>query len=119
MPPRRPRVVTPDEPKYDTWDAYMEEATAGLRPFTMPMPDGSRVEVACPTGDQMEALGRAQQRGDDALAFHALFGEEIGNALLAATKDAPFLIRAKIVQDVMMHYGQQVSNLGDSSASSR
>lgn len=120
MPPTRPTLVKPDDaPATPTWDAYVTEATANIVPFVQPLPpledgtDGGSVEVPCPTGDQIDALGVAQRSGSDEGAFVAIFGPDVAPRLLLATKGLPFFVRAKLVGDVMRHYGMQASALGD------
>lgn len=125
MAPRRPKLVTPDQtPRYVTWDQYVEEATADIEPYVLPLPpdpanpdaDPGTAEIPCPSGEQMQALASAQTTGDDAAAFVAIFGEELAPRLLTATAKLPFFVRAKMVGEVMMHYGQQAApggGLGD------
>lgn len=123
MPPRKPRLVKPDEaPSYTNWNEYVQEATEGVTPFRLPLPppddapDGYVPEVAevpCPDGDQMLAFAAAQRTGNDTAGLIAIFGEDLGVRLLEATAHLPFFVRAKLIADVMKHYGQQVQNLGD------
>jgi hypothetical protein len=119
-------MVTPEPVgKHDNWNQYVAEATASIVPFVMPLPpsdnpdDPDEVVVPCPDGDQLDALTSAQRGGDDAAAFVAIFGPDVAARLLLATAKLPFVLRAKMIADVMNHYGMQIASLGESSASSR
>jgi hypothetical protein len=98
---------------FATWDEFVTEATKGIEPYVQPVPPTADdphpdpVEVPCPTGDQLVALGAAQTGGSDEAAFVAIFGEELAPRLLLATGSLPFTVRAQMIQKLMMHYGMQ------------
>jgi hypothetical protein len=100
---------------FQTWDEYMEEATQGLTPYLQPLPptdddpDPVPAEIPCPSSEQLSALTAAQESGSDEAAFVALFGEELAPRLLLATAGKPFVIRAKMISGLMMHYGMQAA----------
>ena len=120
MPPAKSKLVTPqDAPTYPVWDTYVAEATANITPYVQPLPPPANVpegyvpeyiEVPCPDGDQMDAVSAAQRAGDDNAAFVAIFGPDVAARLLTATQSLPFIVRARILGDVMRHYGLQAAN---------
>lgn len=116
MAPRPPKLATAEaaQVEYVTWDQFVEEATAGITPFRMVLPDDDEpTEFPCPTGAQMEALGAAQESMDDAAAFQALFGPS-ADRLLELTVALPFTVRARLIQRIMTHYGLQLGDLPES-----
>lgn len=106
-----PKVV---QSQYETWDELFSEATADIEPFILPLPDGTRVEVPCPTGRQMEAFAVADRTRDENAAMVAMFGEELAPKLMLATADLPFFARAHLANKIMMHYGMQIADLPNS-----
>jgi hypothetical protein len=108
------------ETHYVTWDEFVEEATKDIEPFAMVLPgDDEPTTFPCPTGDQMQAFGEAGRSMDDAAAAVALFGDELAPRILTLTGAQPFTVRAKLFQRIMAHYGMQMGDLPESSASSQ
>ena len=124
---RKPHLVKdtdPSSPRFPTWNAYVAEATDDVEQYLQPLPppenppEDYQPEIAtipCPDGDAMEDLTDAQRRGDDNAAFVIVFGEEVAVRLLRATAKLPFTVRAKLLADVLRHYGLQAAGggLGD------
>lgn len=97
-----------------SWDDYVAEATAGMTPFQKQLPDGSLLEVPCPTSDQMEAANVAQQREDSTGLVVAIVGDEQAPKVLELTATLPFTVRLRLCNDVMMHYGMGLAGLPES-----
>lgn len=116
--PARPKLATAEagQVQYTTWDGYVSEVMANVEPFVQPVPpteddpNPAPVEVSCPTGAQMDALNAARASGNDELGLQALYGEELGHRLFVATRGTGFIVRAKLLSDVMMHYSMQAAN---------
>lgn len=116
MAPARPKLVGKEaaELEYVTWDTFVEEATRDLTPYKLLLPgDDEPIEISCPTGAQMEALGAAQASMDDAAAAAAIFGEH-ADRILTLTAGLPFTVRARLFAQVMTHYGQSFGDLPES-----
>lgn len=100
------------------WDEYLAEASPDVTPFRKRLPDGTVLEVPCPSAEQIDDLSIAQQRGDVPAMFLAVFGEDLSPQLLELTAKQPFTVRIKIVNDVMFHYGMSLAQLPNSATSS-
>ncbi len=118
--PAKPRLATREaaqtdtrvtQSQYETWDQLVGEATADIEPYVLPLPDGTKVEIPCPTGRQMEAFAVADRTRDENAAMGAMFGPDLAPTLMLATADLPFFVRAQIVNKIMMHYGMQVADV--------
>jgi hypothetical protein len=115
--PSRPRTAAKaaSQVEYKGWAQYVQEATASMEPFRQPLPptdedpEPEPAEIACPTPEQLTLMAAAQSTGSDEAAFVALFGEELAPRLLLATAGLPFVVRAKMIGDLMMHYGLQAA----------
>lgn len=125
--PRSPKaapvtqLVTAPNPPTDEvqgWDEYVEEAKPDVPPFRKRMPDGTILEVGCPTSEQIDDLGKAQMRGDVHAMFLAVFGPDWVQTLLDLTAQQPFTVRVKLINDVMFHYGMNLAQLPNSAPSS-
>lgn len=102
--PTKPRLVKPaDTPRFKTWDEYVEEATTGVEPFRLPVSAEEELEIECPTGDDLVAVGEAQRTQDMAALAVAVFGDHAGRILQLAGP-RPFTIINRLVNDVMAHY---------------
>lgn len=116
MPPARPKLAATQaaQVQYQTWDSFVEEATAGIEPYGLTLPGDTEPTVfPCPTGAQMEALGAAQRNMDDETAAIAIFGEH-AQRILELSAGQPFVVRARLMAKVMEHYGLQAGALGES-----
>jgi hypothetical protein len=101
--------------EYVTWDEFVDEATRHVTPYQILLPgDDEPTTIPCPTGLQMEALGEANSRMDDAAAAVAIFGEALAPRILELTADKPFTVRASLFAKVMAHYGMQMRDLPES-----
>lgn len=130
--PTRPRTagkaaaqlkVAPAKPAADDgnaqgWDEYVAEASRDIEPWRKTLPDGTVLDIGCPTSDQMDALAGAYQTGDSQSMLIALFGAENGLKLMELTGGLPFTVRLKLVRDVTLHFGMSLADLGELSASS-
>lgn len=113
--PTRPKLAAAEagQVQHKTWDAFVSESLSKITPYmqilppTADDPDPEPAEVPCPSGAQMVLLNAARSTGNDEAGFEAMFGEEMGQRLFLATQTLPFVVRAKILSDVMMHYGAQ------------
>lgn len=122
MPPaaRRPSNTKPglkaaakvkvEAPKYATWDEFVSDVAGDLEPFELPLPSGEVAVIECPTGEQMDQLAEAEKQRDEGLAVAAIFGEH-ADAIVEATKGAPFMVRGRLIGKVMNHFGLQGENL--------
>ena len=117
-PPQLSSVPTaPDEDNIQGWDDYVNEAAPTAKPWRKRLPDGEILSVGCPTADQIDSLAEAQGRGDVAAMFVAVFGPEQAPQLLTLTRDQPFTVRVRMINDVMFHYGMSLAQLPNSPAS--
>ena len=95
MPPRAPKLATKEasEVRFPTWDELVAEATVDKEPYQLPLPDGSVIEIPCPTGDMYLDLVAAQRVGDANGIFQALFPDNVEQVkmrkLFRGTKERP------------------------------
>lgn len=96
------------------WDQYVADATA--EPLELPLADGTCITITMPSFEQLEQIADAQQRGDNAAAVKALFGEETGSKIIALAKPQPAGALLLLVKDVMAGFNLDGAP-GESSAS--
>ncbi len=106
-----PATAAVAEDDIQGWDDYVAEAAPDVTPFRKRLPDGTVMEIPCPSSTQVDDLGVAQAQGDVPAMFLAMFGEELAPKLLELTAGKPFTIRVKLVNDVMFHYGMSLAQL--------
>lgn len=114
MAPRPPKTAqdAAEDYHYATWNEFVEEATANVKPFGLLLPDDTEPTIfPCPSGDQMEAFGAAGRAMDDTAAAVALFGVDLAPRILQLSAGQPFVVRARLFQKVMAHYGMQMADL--------
>ena len=105
--------------KITNWDQYVADTVGDVELFELPLPGRDEpVKIPCPSSKKMQVLNAAQLRGDSTGMVVAAFGPELAAEVLDATDDLPFTVRQRIVNDLTMHYGLSLANLGDSVASS-
>ena len=107
--PTKPRLATAQasELVYQTWDEFVEEATKDITPYGLVLPGDDRPTIfPCPTGAQMQAFGVAMNTMNDEAGAAAIFGEH-ADRIIDLTQGQPFVVRARLMAEIMKHYGIQ------------
>jgi hypothetical protein len=93
--PARPKTALKEasETRFPTWDELVAEATIDKEPYQLPLPDGTVMEIPCPSGDTYIDIVRAQRTGNAVAIFEALFPDSVEQGkmrrLFRGTKEKP------------------------------
>lgn len=109
LPAAEPAEVAPEDGVV-LWDEFVAEAEPAVDPYRLRLPDGTLIEVGCPTSLQLEALAAAQVEGDVAGMVTALYAQD-AEKLLSLSGGKPFTVRIKLINDLMFHFGLNLAKL--------